>query len=75
MEHSRGWVQKYIYNLFIFYEPEYFVICFGNQDEHFTWCLLKPAHIKQKETEPTPAHIPLLLLLLMLTPGNTILSF
>lgn len=57
MEHSQGWVQKSIYNLFIFYEQEYFVICFGNQDKHFTWCLLKPAHIKQKETEPAPALI------------------
>lgn len=36
MEHSQGCVEKYVYKLFTFYEQEYFVICFGNQDKHFT---------------------------------------
>lgn len=30
MEHSWGWVQNNIYNLFIFNVQEYFGFCFGN---------------------------------------------
>lgn len=60
MEHSLGWVQIYIYNLFIFYEQEYFVIALGTRTSTLLGASQNQlnAYIKQKETEPAPALIP-----------------